>query len=68
MGNMVKQNNDVTLVFSGRVARALLRKGYEIVDIKANKQDTDKTVFIFKTERDIANELSAMTKSESVEL
>ena len=37
-------------VFTGQLARQLLRKGYSIADIKPDKQDPDgkKSLFIFK--------------------
>jgi len=46
-------------IFNAGVARNLLRKGNPIFDIKADKQNPDKTIFLFeitdKFERDVAS-------------
>ena len=35
------------LVFSPKVARFLLKHGMQIIDIKPDKNDKDKTIFVF---------------------
>lgn len=35
-------------VYAAPIARALIRKGYAVTDIKPNRADYDKTVFVFK--------------------
>lgn len=43
---------ETKLIFNASVARYLLKKGNAIVDIKPNKNDPCKTVFVFeKTEK-----------------
>jgi len=39
--------NDVKLIFTAKLARHLLKNGYQIIDIKPNKDNPDRTVFIF---------------------
>lgn len=39
--------NEVKLIFTAKLARYLLKRGYQIVDIKPNKDNPDRTVFIF---------------------
>ena len=39
---------DFKLVFNSGVARRLLRMGINIADIKADRANPDKTVFVFK--------------------
>ena len=39
--------NEVKLIFTAKLARFLLKQGYQIIDIKANKDNLDRTVFIF---------------------
>jgi hypothetical protein len=39
--------NDVKLIFTAKLARHLLKQGYQIVDIKPNKDNPERTVFIF---------------------
>jgi len=43
--NLLK--NDVKLIFTAKLARHLLKQGYQIIDIKPNKDNSDRTVFIF---------------------
>lgn len=45
MENMKKEYK---LVFNSGVARRLLRMGINIADIKADRANPDKTVFVFK--------------------
>lgn len=39
---------NVKLVFTAKLARCLLRLGYRIIDIKPNKYNPHRTVFVFK--------------------
>lgn len=41
-------NKKYKSIFNPGVARALLKLGNNIVDIKADKQDCNKTIFIFE--------------------
>lgn len=43
---------DVITVFTAKVARKLLKEGYQIVDIKPDRLDPDhkRTLFLFKYE------------------
>ena len=38
------------LIFRGDVAKYLLKKGYQIVDVKAKKENPTSTIFVFKME------------------
>lgn len=38
------------LIFKPAIARHLLKLGYQIIDIKAQKEDANKTVFVFKNQ------------------
>ena len=53
-------------IFSPRMARILLKNGYEIIDIKPFKENRDKTIFIFKNEDGLINTISrcSIKKSE----
>ena len=48
------------IILSGKVARILLREGYTIVDVKPQKQNVDKTVFVFKNERGLQDLLNSL--------
>ena len=56
---MKKEN---VVVFTGQIARQLLKLGYTMVDIKADKLDPDgkRSVFIFKDEHDIREKIKEL--------
>lgn len=39
---------EVKLIFSPQVAKHLIKRNFQIIDIKPNKHDKDKTVFVFR--------------------
>lgn len=45
---MENMNKEYKLVFNAGVARKLLKMGVTIADIKADRNNKDKTVFVFK--------------------
>ena len=45
---MENMNKEYKLVFNAGVARKLLKMGVPIADIKADRVNKDKTVFVFK--------------------
>ena len=45
-------------IFSPNIARRLLKMGNVIIDIKANKANHEKTVFIFRKDEKLKNDLS----------
>lgn len=66
---MSNEQKKVVAVFSPSIARALLRRGHPIVDIKQNRNDPIRTVFYFhltpKFEADFECERAQMlTRSE----
>lgn len=48
MENKTEIKKEYKLVFNAGVARRLLRMGINIADIKSDKTNSDKTVFVFK--------------------
>lgn len=52
------------VVTRGSFARKLLRKNYTIIDVKPDRANTQKTVFIFRIENDIENELKRLFLEE----
>jgi hypothetical protein len=58
-------------VFDAKVARALCKKGFHIIDIKPLRDDPDKTVFVFENTDDfqvafaqIMDEIKAKKEAE----
>ena len=60
---MLIQNDekDAIIIFSGKVARELLRRGFTIVDVKPDKKNRIKSVFVFKYENHIDKVLADIT-------
>ena len=44
-------------VFSPRVARNLIKSGVQVVDIKPFKEDSSRTIFIFKKNDEVMKEI-----------
>ena len=36
------------LIFDARIARKLLKQGFVVIDIKPNRENTDKSIFVFE--------------------
>lgn len=53
---------ETKLILQGDLARYLLKKGYQIVDIKAKKENPQSTVFVFKVEEGFFEALSNWKK------
>ena len=52
------ENKDAIVIFSGRVARELLRRGYTIIDVKPDRTNKIRTVFVFRYEGNFDKDLS----------
>lgn len=46
------------LIFAPMIARRLLKAGCQIIDIKADRDDTKKTIFVFKKDEQFETALS----------
>lgn len=47
-------------IFKPQIARKLLKLGNEICDIKADKSNTDRTIFIFKNTGKLKEDLATL--------
>ena len=69
---MENMNKEYKLVFNAGVARKILKMGLAIADIKADRTNKDKTVFVFKRTPEFEasfaqiNEEIAESKKETV--
>lgn len=54
-------NKEAIIIFSGKVTRELLRRGYTIIDVKPDKEMPQKSVFVFRVENDIEKVLAEIT-------
>lgn len=53
-------------IFSARTARQLLRLGNTIIDIKPNKENKEKTVFIFRFDDKFKEDLLTLARMREV--
>lgn len=49
-------------VYAAPVARSLVRKGYSVIDIKPNRENHDRTVFVFKETDDFNTAMEEILK------
>ena len=72
-----KDTRETRLIFDAKLARRLLKRGFVVVDIKPNRENTDKSIFIFKntdefkaalTEEMDAMKVKAEVKNEATEV
>lgn len=53
-------------IFSARTARQLLRLGNTIIDIKPNKENKEKTVFIFRLDDKFKEDLLTLARMREI--
>lgn len=56
-GRSLKMEKDSVLVFNPKIARDLIKKGFNIIDIKPFKEDKDRTIFVFQRTEEILKEI-----------
>ena len=49
-------------IFKPQRVRKLLKKGFNIYDIKPDKKNLDRTIFIFKNSEELQKELETLIK------
>ena len=49
-------------IFNPKRVRKLLKKGFNIYDIKPDKNNLDRTIFIFKNSEELQKELETLIK------
>lgn len=55
-------NSRHKLVSSTRIASRLLKEGYKVVDINPDRDNSDRTVFIFESSDDLLSEIEKLEK------
>ena len=55
-------NKEYISIFKPQRVRKLLKKGFNIYDIKADKNNLNKTIFIFKNSEELQKELEILIK------
>lgn len=54
------ESKNRVIIYSGRIANALLDKGYQIVQVRPDKRNKIKSVFVFRADDGIEDELLKM--------
>ena len=62
MENMQNVTKEARLVFNSGVCRALLKVGCQIIDIKPDRNNPEKTVFVFKNDTHFQTEFARINK------
>ena len=57
----VVREKKAVVVFSGHVARSLLKLGYTIIDVKQDNNVPLKSVFVFRIEGNIIKDMKKLT-------
>ena len=62
------EEKQAIIIFTGKVARSLLRRGYTIIDVKPDKANKIKSIYVFRRENDIEKAISEITYKDSEEI
>lgn len=75
MENIEKDTRKSRLIFDAKIARKLLKMGFVVIDIKPNRENTDKSIFVFENTEDfkeafakIMDEVKAKKESDLEQL
>jgi hypothetical protein len=75
MNTIEKDTRKSRLIFDAKIARKLLKLGYVVIDIKPNRENTDKSVFVFENTdafkdalTQIMDEIKAKQEADSEQL
>lgn len=58
MNTIEKDTRKSRLVFDAKIARKLLKQNFVVIDIKPNRENTDKSVFVFENTDEFKNALA----------
>lgn len=53
-----KDTRKSRLIFDAKIARKLLKMGYVVIDIKPNRENTDKSIFVFENTEEFKQALT----------
>lgn len=53
-----KDTRKSRLIFDARIARKLLKDGFVVIDIKPNRENTDKSIFVFENTEEFKQALT----------
>lgn len=53
-----KDTRKSRLIFDAKIARKLLKMGFVVIDIKPNRENTDKSIFVFENTEEFKGALT----------
>ena len=53
-----KDTRKSRLIFDAKIARKLLKQGFVVIDIKPNRENTDKSIFVFENTEEFKTTLT----------
>jgi len=53
-----KDTRKSRLIFDAKIARKLLKQGFVVIDIKPNRENTDKSIFVFENTEEFKTALT----------
>ena len=53
-----KDTRKSRLIFDAKIARKLLKMGFVVIDIKPNRENTDKSIFVFENTEEFKQALT----------
>lgn len=56
------------IIYSGKIANELLRRGHRIVKVMPDRRNKIKTVFVFANERNIVRDVDQLTRPNDSEI
>ena len=56
------------IIYSGKIANELLKRGYRIVKVMPDRRNKIKTVFVFAKERNIVRDVDELTRPNDSEI
>ena len=56
------------IIYSGKIAHELLRRGHRIVKVMPDRRNKIKTVFVFANERNIVRDVDELTRPNDNEI
>lgn len=59
---MESNKKEAKLIFNAGTCRSLLKAGCVIIDVKPDRENSDKTVFVFKNDEHFQNEFERINK------
>ena len=58
MNTGVKDTRKSRLIFDAKIARKLLKQGFFVIDIKPNRENVDKSIFVFENTEEFKQALT----------